>query len=515
LKGAVHQDGAATAPPVFHVVTPCLNIARYISETIESVVSQSGRFTIRYHIQDGGSSDGTLEIARRWRDRIRVGDFPLHCDGVQVTVESRPDAGMYQAIAKGFRRLAPAPQDLMTWINGDDRLAPGALSTVAGALRDLPLAQVVGGRHTVIDARGKECGGSAPIAYPRPCIAAGLHDGRYLPFIQQEGTFWRTHLWERTGGVDTTFKLAGDFDLWRRFAAVTEYITLDAVTGLHRQHPDQLSADLDAYYGEIDKRSTRWARQRYQTLRDYRSWREGTQADGPFSTRIARRDASTGQWALANGKPPAPTRKMLQPFDGDWAIVSGFDDQEGPFPELGLDRPVRWIVGQPASLTLFSGRTGQRTVSLLVRSMLPGQQVEISIGGKASCRWTLHGRFQEAERLTVVRQFERGPCRMDVRVDRWMRSAEGRQLGVMLEAVEVEPPADSEPAWIQALDLDRVLRWLDRLQAGVPGAPGRVPDYMLTSFRRVMERGARALRRVGTSGDARALRRFREESDPT
>jgi len=454
------------APPVFNVVTPCLNIARYIGETIESVVSQAGDFSIRYHIQDGGSSDGTLEIARQWQRRLEAGDFPVRCKGVHLTVESRPDDGMYEAIATGFRGLAPAPHELMTWINGDDCLAPGALCAVARVCHDLPQIQLVGGRHALIDAQGKDCGGGALIAYPRSCIAAGLHDGRHIPFVQQEGTFWRARLWTRVGGIDATFKLAGDFDLWRRFAAVTEYVTLDAVTGFHRRHPDQLSANLTAYYREIDERSAGWALQCHETLRDYRSWHDRTELDSQFSARIARREVQTGEWTLVDSRPPVPLRRVLHPFDGDWVIVSGFDDPEGPFPHLGIDRKVQWIVDQPASLTLFSARSGRRAVSLLMRSMIPGQQVEIRVDGKTVLQSKLQGRFPEMERLSVEHCFTPGSCQLEIHIDQWRRTAEGRQLGVILEAIEFEPPASALGPWLQALDPSRISLWVGRRGAG-------------------------------------------------
>jgi len=56
----------------FCIVTPCLDAARYIDETIFSVLSQAGPFRIRYHVQDGGSTDGTLEKLARWRRLIEA-----------------------------------------------------------------------------------------------------------------------------------------------------------------------------------------------------------------------------------------------------------------------------------------------------------------------------------------------------------------------------------------------------------------------------------------------------------
>lgn len=432
-------------PPVFHIVTPTLNAARYVDETIESVVGQTGNFAIRYHIQDGGSSDGTLEIARAWQRRVETGAFPLACHGVQVTVGSDPDGGMYDALAAGFRRLAPAPGDLMTWINADDRLEPRAMDAVAAALHDLPQLELVGGRTALIDAPGRSGETGLLIPYSRACIAAGLHDGRRLPFVQQPGTFWRARLWKRTGGIDSRFKLAGDFDLWRRFAAKAEYVTLDVVTGRHRVRADQLSADLDAYYREVDASIGRWMARTGRTFRDYcaRHREDRPFNSGRFSARIARQDAATGRWTLVDVAPLPPWRNMLHPIDGDWAIVRGFDPPEGPFPDLGFDTPFRWIVGRPAILRLFSARGGLRTVSLAVSSIGRPQTLEISLGGAPPHRRELRGTVPGAELLSLTHEFTPGPCEIEISVGGWIDTPEGRRLGAIFDSIGFEP----DPPW--------------------------------------------------------------------
>src|SRR6202040_2701427 len=72
------------------------------------------------------------------------------------------------------------------------------------------------------------------------------------PFIEQESTFWRPRLWPKAGGVHPNFRLAGDFDLWRRFARQTDLVIVDAVLGCFRVRAGQLSTDLARYRAEID-----------------------------------------------------------------------------------------------------------------------------------------------------------------------------------------------------------------------------------------------------------------------
>jgi glycosyltransferase involved in cell wall biosynthesis len=296
---------------VFQIVTPVRNGAHYLDETIGSVLQQAGNFTINYHIQDGGSSDATLAIARSWQRRLQTGELPLRCNRIRLTIDSRPDSGMYDAVAAGFRLLAPARGDLMTWINSDDLLAAGALDAVTGALEDLPHFDLVGGRHALIDAEGQSLGSFDIITYPIECVAAGLNDGRHLPFIMQEGTFWRAELWDEVGGVDTRFKLAGDWDLWRRFAARAAYLTLDAVTAYHRRRAGQLSEDLSAYYREVEDRLAEEMSGRDSAYRDYRHWWKHQNSwwrpsqSARFAARVAQLGES-GKWVSVEGKPPKP-----------------------------------------------------------------------------------------------------------------------------------------------------------------------------------------------------------------
>jgi glycosyltransferase involved in cell wall biosynthesis len=112
----------------FAIVTPIRDGREFIDETILSVVSQAGPFTIRYHVQDGGSTDGTtnrLEQWKKWLDN----DFPVGCNGVKFSFSSLPDAGLYDAVNKGFLHCGRA--NYMSWINSDDRYEPGAFISVA------------------------------------------------------------------------------------------------------------------------------------------------------------------------------------------------------------------------------------------------------------------------------------------------------------------------------------------------------------------------------------------------
>src|SRR3984893_6542432 len=237
----------------FSIVTPVLNGEKFLDQSILSVVSQEGPFTIRYHVQDGGSKDRTLEILAAWQTRL-ARDFPLFCEGIEFSFASAPDRGAYDAVNRGFAAFAYAHANAMTWIGSDDRFEPGAFATVEEIFRDFPDIDWVTGRTTIISEAGPMMRMAPPLVpFPQHAIAAGIFDGRFATdCIELEATFWRPRLWQKAGGVDPNFRIAGDFDLWRRFARHTDLVVVDAILGCFRVRAGQLSEDVGGYRTEID-----------------------------------------------------------------------------------------------------------------------------------------------------------------------------------------------------------------------------------------------------------------------
>jgi hypothetical protein len=241
----------------FFILTPCLDVIRYIDDTILSVAGQVGDFSIHYHVQDGGSSDGTVDRLEYWSRQLGSGGFPVFCRNLEFSWSSGPDTGIYDAINRGFGGHARDMDDatMMSWINAGDRLEQGALQTVGAICRLHPMIPwLSGGLAHINDAGSPVRYSPGGTAVSQRALAAGLYEGRRLGFLQQEGVFWSHALWKTAGGaIAAGLRLAGDYQLWRQFAQHTPCFRVHTVTGAFRLHAGGLSRDFRAYNDEVDR----------------------------------------------------------------------------------------------------------------------------------------------------------------------------------------------------------------------------------------------------------------------
>lgn len=224
--------------PRISVVTSCFNAQDHLEATLQSVLGQAYP-NLEYIVIDGGSTDGSLAIARRYEDRLAV-------------LKSEPDAGQYHGIQKG---LNLASGDVMAWLNGDDVYLPWTLRLVGQIFARLPALQWIIGTPAYMNALG-ECTRVSSVAgpaYPQSYVRNGWFRPALAGYLQQESMFWRRSLWDRAGGLNLGLKFAADFDLWRRFAEHAPLVSLTAPLAMFRQRPgvQRSSTGLHSYEAEV------------------------------------------------------------------------------------------------------------------------------------------------------------------------------------------------------------------------------------------------------------------------
>jgi glycosyltransferase involved in cell wall biosynthesis len=218
-----------SATPLVSVITPTLNQARYIQDTLQSVREQAYG-EVEHIVVDGGSSDETLEILKAQGQTSRFRWI------------SGRDAGMYDAVNKGLRM---AQGQILAYLNSDDLYLPWTIQTAVDYLQAHPEVDLVYGDYMSLDeASGKR------LLLLQPPYSRGYI--RRIGFIPQPTAFWRRSLYEQIGEFDATLRYVGDCDYWMRagvelsIAKVDEILAVDRIQqGAKRStDPSRLAAEL-------------------------------------------------------------------------------------------------------------------------------------------------------------------------------------------------------------------------------------------------------------------------------
>ena len=202
----------------FDVVIPSLNQGAFVGAAVRSVIDQRD-VRIELVVVDGCSSDDSLAAV----------ESAISDPGTaHVDVISEPDRGQSHAINKGAR-LGSA--EIVSWLNADDRLLPGALARVAHAFERVSADVVaVYGDVRFIDAAGRDVGEAREGSFSRSDLLFGPN------YIPQPATFIRRAAWEAVGGLREDLDYAMDFDLWLSLSEIGRFAHLSELLAEFRLH---------------------------------------------------------------------------------------------------------------------------------------------------------------------------------------------------------------------------------------------------------------------------------------
>jgi len=207
-----------TGRKLVSIVTPTLQRAGFLEGTLRSVAAQTHP-DVEHIVVDGGSTDGTLELLRRFEAER----------GVRWV--SEPDEGMYDAIDKGLRM---ASGDIVAYLNSDDRFFPWTVERAVEAFERHPDADVVFGDVIRVDEiRGVTVPVFVP-PYDGPLMAA-------YGTLSQPAVFMRRRVLEGLGGFDRTLRYVADLEFWLRAGGRFRFQRIDEFLALEQRHGEMLS----------------------------------------------------------------------------------------------------------------------------------------------------------------------------------------------------------------------------------------------------------------------------------
>lgn len=201
--------------PLVTVITPTYNRASLLRETINSVLNQDYP-NIEYIVLNDGSTDNTLEVTQKFRDKI--------------IFESHKNIGEVKTVNKGF---SMAHGDIIGVVNSDDPLLPGAISEIVKFMTLNYEIIVVYPDWLKIDENGRAIEKVITPNYSYEYMLRA-HDN-----ITGPGTFFRKGILHKLKGRDFRFKYVSDYDFWLRAGLIGEFARIPKILATSRVHPGQ------------------------------------------------------------------------------------------------------------------------------------------------------------------------------------------------------------------------------------------------------------------------------------
>lgn len=233
------------------IITPSLNQGAFIERTILSVLEQVVDVPFEYIVIDGGSTDGTLDILKKYADRIRW--------------ISEKDTGQSDALNKGIKM---ATGDIIAYLNSDDIYYPGALQKVVDQFSNHPDKKWFYGMARMIDDHDIEI--RKWISWYKKINAQTFSYPRLLRenYISQPAVFFKKEAIQTAGNFDTSLHYAMDYDLWLRLAAVSPPVVVkDDLAAFRLQRASKSSLGYKNLFVEQYQVHQRYDRNRWRLFK--------------------------------------------------------------------------------------------------------------------------------------------------------------------------------------------------------------------------------------------------------
>jgi glycosyltransferase involved in cell wall biosynthesis len=240
-----------TVPNAVSVVIPAFNAERFLSETINSVLSQT-LDEVEVIVVDDGSTDGTMSIVEQFHPRVK---------GV-----TQPNAGVASARNVG---LEMASGDFVCFLDADDWLYPTCLERKAECLRGRPEVGLCFSWVEVTDDARRPIGRIMKGTPEADAVGPLL---RLIPpaIPCPSNVLLRKDLVRELGGFDEALGTAADYDLWLRVAQRTECVRIDEVLVQYRRHAAAMFNNVEAYVADM----TQILGKHTETLGSRPEWRD-------------------------------------------------------------------------------------------------------------------------------------------------------------------------------------------------------------------------------------------------